>query len=132
MDCKLTPLSLTTQTQSQGFYVTERVLSNGRASTSAFDGGATAFGTPAPVQLPTPLEIKADGGGFVSTIRTLCSPVYYSTLADGSVVQGFAGVPRRGPGGAGRPILFIGNHQLAAADMYTVRYLYLTFLRSVV
>jgi len=108
--------------QSQGFYVTERALSNGRASTSATDGGATAFGTPAPVQLPTPQEIKADEDGFVTTIRRFCSPVYYSTAADGRVVRGFRGLPTREGAGAGRPVLFIGNHQLFAADMYTVRW----------
>jgi hypothetical protein len=106
--------------QSEGFYVTERVLSNGRASVSASDSGSVAFGTPAPIPLPTLPEIKADGQGFVQTIRRLCSPVYYSTLPDGTVVQGFDGLPRREAGGGGRPVLFIGNHQLFAADMYTV------------
>lgn len=104
--------------QTQGFYTAERALSNGAASTSARGGGGTAFGTAAPVQLPTPAEIRADREGFVTTIRRLCSPVYYSTLADGRIVKGWAGVPRRAPGG--RPILFIANHQLFAADMYTV------------
>lgn len=110
-----------THTQSTGFYVTERALSNGRASASASDGGGAAFGTPAPVQLPTAAEVEADQAGFVSTIRRLCSPVYYSTLADGTIVRGFGGLPSRPPGGGGRPVLFVGNHQLFASDMYTVR-----------
>ncbi|KAI8467306.1 MAG: alpha/beta-hydrolase [Monoraphidium minutum] len=104
--------------QTQGFYVTERVLSNGTASTSARGGGGAAFGSAAPVQLPTAVEIAADRGGFVSTIRRLCSPVYYSTMPDGSVVQGWGGVPRHAPGAP--PLLFIANHQLFAADMYTM------------
>ncbi|KIY92968.1 Acyltransferase-like protein [Monoraphidium neglectum] len=106
--------------QAQGFYVTRRVLSNGTTSASAADGGGAAFGTTAPVQLPTPAEIRADRDGFVTTIRRLCSPVYYSTLADGRIVKGFDGVPRPGAGGAGGPLLFIANHQLFAADMYTM------------
>jgi hypothetical protein len=104
--------------QSEGFYARERVLSNGRPSTSASDGGAGAYLTPAPIPLPTKEEVAADGAGFVSTIRRLTSPVYYSTLPDGRVVQGFEGIPRRPPGGGGRPLLFIGNHGFFAADMY--------------
>lgn len=97
------------------------MLSNGRPSASASDGGGAAFGTPAPVQLPTPREVEADQAGFVSTIRRLSSPVYYSTLPGGAVARGFGGLPRRPAGGGGRPVLFVGNHQLFASDMYTVR-----------
>ncbi|GBF99661.1 acyltransferase chloroplastic [Raphidocelis subcapitata] len=107
--------------QSEGFYATTRALSNGRPSAGPTDSGATAFGTPAPIQLPNPAELRADrDSGFVNTIRRLCSPVYYSTLADGTVVQGFDGVPRRPAGGEGRPLLFVGNHGFFALDMYTM------------
>ena len=56
------------------------------------------------------------------------SPVFLSTNADGEIVQGFAGLDgladgdiKLGEGGAahprGKPLLFVGNHQLFAQDM---------------
>lgn len=98
--------------KAEGFYVSERVLSNGQTSTSASSSGSTAFGTYRPVQLPTPRELELDSEGIVSTVRTFCSPVFYSTLEDGQVVRGLGGIPDT------RPLLLIGNHQLFAGDMY--------------
>lgn len=45
-------------------------------------------------------------------LRRLSSPVFFSTLDDGRVVQGFGGVPTNH-----RPILFVGNHQTYAPDL---------------
>lgn len=96
----------------EGFYVTQRTLSNGTASRTATDGGGAGFGRPVPIQLPTLREVEKDTEGFVSTINKLTSPVFYSTTADGRVVKGLGGIPMT------RPLLLVGNHQLFAADMY--------------
>lgn len=92
--------------------MTERKLSNGTVSRTATDGGGAGFGRAVPIQLPTLREVEKDTEGFVSTINKLTSPVFYSTTADGQVIQGLGGIPTT------RPLLLIGNHQLFAADMY--------------
>jgi hypothetical protein len=99
--------------QAEGFYIAERRMSNGRPSTNASDGGAASFGKTRPIQLPTAREMQLDSEGFVSTIKRLTSPVYYSTTADGQVVRGLSGVPVHQ-----RPVLLVGNHQFFAGDMY--------------
>lgn len=81
------------------------------ASTSAV-GPGVSFGKPEPIELPTPIELEKDTEGLVSTIRRLSSPVFYSTGSSGAVMAGLGGIPE------GRPLLFVGNHQLFAADMY--------------
>lgn len=101
------------KSQDEGFYVTERKLSNGTVSHTATDGGGAGFGRPVPIQLPTLREVEKDSEGFVSTINKLTSPVFFSTTADGQVIQGLGGIPT-----STRPLLLIGNHQLFAADMY--------------
>jgi hypothetical protein len=88
-------------------------MSNGRPSTNASDGGAASFGKTRPIQLPTSREMQLDSEGFVTTIKRLTSPVYYSTTADGQVVRGLSGVPVHQ-----RPVLLVGNHQFFAGDMY--------------
>lgn len=88
-------------------------MSNGRASTSATDGGGASFGKPKPIQLPTARELELDTEGFVSVIRRLTSPVFYSTTSDSQVVRGLSGVPVHQ-----QPVLLIGNHQFFAGDMY--------------
>jgi hypothetical protein len=98
--------------QEYGFYVSERSLSNGATTSSARSSGSTDFGTWRPVQMPTQKEVELDTEGFVSVIKRLCSPVYYSTTAEGKVVWGLGGIPDT------RPLLLVGNHQLFAADMY--------------
>lgn len=98
--------------QEYGFYVSERSLSNGATTSSASSSGSTEFGTWRPVQLPTLKEVELDTDGFVNVIKRLCSPVYYSTTAEGKVVRGLGGIPDT------RPLLLVGNHQLFAADMY--------------
>eukprot|EP00878_Enallax_costatus_P029148 GHUV01031581.1.p1 GENE.GHUV01031581.1~~GHUV01031581.1.p1 ORF type:complete len:533 (+),score=165.63 GHUV01031581.1:165-1763(+) len=95
--------------QSEGFYISERRMSNRRPSTSASDGGGASYGLARPIQLPTAKELELESSGFVSTINRLTSPVFYSTRADGRVVKGLSGVPVQQ-----RPVLLIGNHQLFA------------------
>uniref|UniRef100_A0A383WM75 Phospholipid/glycerol acyltransferase domain-containing protein n=1 Tax=Tetradesmus obliquus TaxID=3088 RepID=A0A383WM75_TETOB len=99
--------------EAEGFYITERRMSNGRPSTKASDGGAASFGKTVPIQLPTSRELQLDSEGLVSTIKRLTSPVYYSTTADGQIVRGLSGVPVHQ-----RPVLLVGNHQFFAGDMY--------------
>jgi 1-acyl-sn-glycerol-3-phosphate acyltransferase len=41
----------------------------------------------------------------------LVSPVFFSTLRDGSIVRGLSGIPDD------RPMLFVGNHQTFALDL---------------
>ena len=41
------------------------------------------------------------------------SPVFFHLNSNGAMVEGIEGVP---VGGAGRPVLFVGNHQLFGAD----------------
>ena len=50
-------------------------------------------------------------GEWTRLTRTLTSPVYFSTTADGAVVPGLGGIPDD------RPLLVIGNHNLFATDM---------------
>lgn len=50
----------------------------------------------------------------VDPLRRLVSPVFFSTLEDGSVVRGLEGVP---PPGSKRPVLLVGNHQLFGSDL---------------
>eukprot|EP00798_Chlamydomonas_sp_ICE-L_P000390 gene390-1786_t len=65
-----------------------------------------AYGTAAPIERATrrELEIASEAAGM-GTLRTLCSPVYFSTSEDGIFQKGLGGVPLDG-----RPIVFIGNH----------------------
>lgn len=95
--------------QSEGFYVSDRRMSNGQPSISARDGGGASYGLPRPIQLPTARELELDSSGFVSTINRLTSPVFYSTRPDGQIVKGLSGVPVQQ-----RPVLLIGNHQFFA------------------
>ncbi|CAL0318718.1 unnamed protein product [Lupinus luteus] len=51
-------------------------------------------------------EIKAN-----SLINTLTSPVMLSTLEDGTIVKGLAGIPSEGP------VLFVGYHMMLGLDL---------------
>ncbi|GMH32734.1 hypothetical protein BSKO_00568 [Bryopsis sp. KO-2023] len=91
----------------EGFYVTERRLS---CPPSALNNGKiNNFGTAGPIELPTDIELDK-GSGPYKFIRRMTSPVFFSTMDDGRIVQGLDGVP------SSRPILFVGNHQTYAPD----------------
>ncbi|CAM6081805.1 unnamed protein product [Calypogeia fissa] len=47
-------------------------------------------------------------------LRKLLSPVFFSTGADGKVVEGLSRLPSKGP------LLFVGNHSLYAMDLKTM------------
>ncbi|KAE9588863.1 hypothetical protein Lal_00012636 [Lupinus albus] len=59
---------------------------------------------------PTPNEAKEaiESNSFINTIT---SPVMLSTLEDGTVVKGLAGIPSEGP------VLFVGYHMLLGLDL---------------
>lgn len=47
-------------------------------------------------------------------MRVLASPVMLSTLANGKIVRGLAGIPSEGP------VLFVGYHNLLGLDVLTL------------
>ena len=124
-------VSLVQLIQEEGFYVKVRNLSSssvvssqGRPPAHSTDtrglrggltrGGAT-FGRPLPLELPTSIELKAamESGGL-SSLKSIVSPVFFSTNpTSGAIEKGLQHLPL----GQGRPILFVGNHQLFAPDM---------------
>ena len=100
--------------RANGFYVAERIMSNGTRGAVPGDGGGAAFGSPRPIQLPTSRELELDSEGFVDTITRLTSPVFYSTREeDGTIIRGLGALPVQD-----RPLLLVANHQFFAADMY--------------
>ena len=103
--------------QEEDFYVSRRRLTrpnvpagfNPDTATRPAPGGAN-FGTPGPLELPTPGELRrAVEGGGLGGLKRLVSPVYLSTdAASGRVVVGLDRLPLPRSG----PMLFVGNHQL--------------------
>ncbi|WJX77131.1 hypothetical protein P8452_60466 [Trifolium repens] len=59
---------------------------------------------------PTPDEAKRAIDQY-SLIDNITSSVMFSTLEDGKIVKGFAGIPSEGP------VLLVGNHMLLALDV---------------
>ena len=84
------------------------------------------------------------GARWTANLRSYCSPVFFSTIADGRIVEGLGGLSaftspthtataaaacENGVGtahsaihsgsvaGRQHPLLFVGNHQLFAQDM---------------
>ena len=53
----------------------------------------------------------------ITRLRQLVSPVFLSTREDGKIVQGLEAVP---PTDGRAPVLFVGNHQLYAADLFPI------------
>lgn len=96
----------------RGFYVQRRRLS----SPAATRADLAVFGRPGPIELPTNVEVDIAADGALRTFRSLVSPVFLSTGADGRRQLGLGGLPQRRTGS--RPRVFVGNHQLLAADLY--------------
>ncbi|KAK9810026.1 hypothetical protein WJX72_003591 [[Myrmecia] bisecta] len=92
----------------EGFYVAQRTFT---AQLRAGDPGITNAGTAEPLEMPTKEEVVRVARFVNGPIRALVSPVFLSTLEDGRVVEGMAGVPHV------RPLLIVGNHQLFAPDL---------------
>eukprot|EP00232_Nephroselmis_pyriformis_P021879 CAMPEP_0182856028 /NCGR_PEP_ID=MMETSP0034_2-20130328/2193_1 /TAXON_ID=156128 /ORGANISM="Nephroselmis pyriformis, Strain CCMP717" /LENGTH=728 /DNA_ID=CAMNT_0024987063 /DNA_START=30 /DNA_END=2216 /DNA_ORIENTATION=- len=90
-----------------GFYTSElRMSSTGgrkRRQSSRVAGA---------VEVPTLGEVEKEmQDGQASNAKKFNSPVFFSTLPGGKIVQGLDGFPE------GRPILLVGNHQTFAPDM---------------
>lgn len=65
---------------------------------------------------PPGLELLEEGSKSIESIAGIVSPVFCSRdPATGSRAFGLAGVPD--PAEAGRPVIFVGNHQLLALDL---------------
>ncbi|XP_061352391.1 phytyl ester synthase 2, chloroplastic-like isoform X2 [Gastrolobium bilobum] len=60
--------------------------------------------------LPTPDEAKKVIESY-SLINVVTSPVMFSTLEDGTIVKGLAGIPSEGP------VLFVGYHMLLGLEL---------------
>ena len=61
---------------------------------------------------PSTKELKVAFEGL-NGLRSVVSPVFFSTRDDGSVVPGLSAVPFE----EGRPVLLVGNHQTIAPDL---------------
>jgi len=118
-----------------GFYTAQRRMSSAGAGPAPKGGpeavagaGAGAGGRPGggrrrrgtgasryavPVEIPTDQEVRqtVQNDRQLRVLRTVASPVFYSTDAQGAIVRGLGNVPE------GRPILFVGNHQTFAPDL---------------
>jgi len=99
--------------RSEGFYVPTRTFTAPpKTSTRKIGASSGGFGSAVPLELPTQEEVRRTGKSWTGQIRSLTSPVFLSTLPDGSIVQGLGGIPAEA-----RPLLVLGNHQLYAQDM---------------
>ncbi|XP_065853676.1 phytyl ester synthase 1, chloroplastic-like [Euphorbia lathyris] len=63
---------------------------------------------------PSKSEFKYAFDQVVGGLRFACSSAMFSTLADGSIVRGLAGVPNEGP------VLYVGYHMLMGLEVYTL------------
>ncbi|KAL9233256.1 hypothetical protein vseg_008277 [Gypsophila vaccaria] len=60
---------------------------------------------------PSQHEFKVGFDNFTGLIQYCTSPVIFSTLEDGEIVRGLAGVPSEGP------VLLVGNHMLVGLEL---------------
>ncbi|GAX82792.1 hypothetical protein CEUSTIGMA_g10218.t1 [Chlamydomonas eustigma] len=98
--------------EEEGFFIGRRQFTSPLGTTAKARRSINMFGTAGPLELPTNQEVYRTGQNWTSTLRHLCSPVFWSTLPDGTIVEGLDGIPDDM-----RPLLFVGNHQLYAQDM---------------
>lgn len=61
---------------------------------------------------PSDKELQAAFDGL-NGLRSVVSPVFFSTRDDGSIIQGLSAIPFSD----GRPVLLVGNHQTIAPDL---------------
>lgn len=97
--------------EEEGALVEVRRMSAPVAARSATAAAATAHA--APVELPTPAEMRRSGERTTAFGRRLTSPVFMSTSEDGVIGLGLGNVPAPGAG----PVLYVGNHQTLALDL---------------
>ncbi|GIL58116.1 hypothetical protein Vafri_12969 [Volvox africanus] len=75
----------------EGFYIRRRVFS----SPVRPGVDVNTFGTAGPVELPNFQEVGRYAASWTARLRELSSPVFMSTLADGTRVMGLEGLPYR-------------------------------------
>jgi pimeloyl-ACP methyl ester carboxylesterase len=84
------------------------------APTKKRDQGKNAgFGSAAPIELPTEVELKRYADRTTGIGRRLASPIFFSTADNGEISQGLGNIPTPGNG----PVLYVGNHQTLALDL---------------
>ena len=71
------------------------------------------YGSAAPIELPTDVELKRYAERTTAFGRRLASPVFMSTDMSGTIGLGLGNVPTPGDG----PVLYVGNHQTLALDL---------------
>lgn len=71
------------------------------------------YGSAAPIELPTEVELKRYAERTTAFGRRLASPVFMSTDASGTIALGLGNLPPSGDG----PVLYVGNHQTLALDL---------------
>lgn len=76
-------------------------------------GKNAGFGSAAPIELPTDVELKRYADRTTGIGRKLASPVFFSTSENGEVSLGLGNIPNPGSG----PVLYVGNHQTLALDL---------------
>jgi hypothetical protein len=65
-----------------------------------------------PLELPTAREFELAVEGL-GNLRSVYSPVFFSTAVDGTVVQGLGNLKLE----PGKPVLLVGNHQVVPVDV---------------
>jgi len=76
-------------------------------------GKNAGFGSAAPIELPTEVELKRYADRTTGIGRRLTSPVFFSTAENGEISLGLGNIPSPGNG----PVLYVGNHQTLALDL---------------
>lgn len=71
------------------------------------------YGSAAPIELPTEVELKRYAERTTAFGRRIASPVFMSTDASGTIALGLGNLPASGDG----PVLYVGNHQTLALDL---------------
>ncbi len=71
----------------EGFLVPRR-----RFSSPVKPGARLEFGAAGPIELPTHQEVARASRDLTQPLRRLCSPVFLSTMPDGTVVEGLGGL----------------------------------------
>ena len=76
-------------------------------------GKGPSFGSAAPIELPTEVEMKRYTDKTTAFGRRLSSPMFFSTAENGAIALGLGNTPTSGNG----PVLYVGNHQTLALDL---------------
>lgn len=100
-------------------------------SSKIFNTSAITSSTKQPIlnYFPSEADLKEINQGIVQTLYNSVSPIFLSRNKDGKLIRGLEPTP---VGGSGRPVLFVGNHQLYGADLSLIIKEFLTEKRTLV